>query len=368
MARNKFLHSKREGDLVRAGDHHNNVLKYYATEECKNYFYIALQRCESSLDDAISGKYKNDQVDTMKVVRQALEGLNYLHRLKPAVIHLNIKPSNILIGIQSGSNNPIGIISDIGLDTQLELHRDPTEGVKGWMAPELLKQMYNIDKTKKGKATVKVDIFASGILIYFTKSSGKHPYSDNILEQDERILNDEYDLKDLNPVKDCISLKLIERMISANPNKRPSMNAVLNHPSFWPKKRVLEYFLKASDFTMKNDPKISNAIEKGNINVVSCNWISNMDPTIENKVKSNKKCKYDGTKIKSLLRAIRNYAHHYNEITKAEQAALGSLEDQFVDYWLNRFPTLLLHVFEALEPWKTTHELKEFYDEVHNLD
>ena len=367
LCRDKFISAYRELDMLRSSDQHKNVLHYYATEKCKKYLYIALQRCEANLDDFISGKYKNDQVNGMKIVGQALKGLKFLHELKPPIIHLNIKPSNILIGIQNGDDSPIGIISDLGLDKQLQFYRDPAEYVSGWMAPELLRQMYNVNKAKKNNTTTKVDVFASGVLIHYTKTSGKHLFGETLLERDEKVLNNEYDFENIDSVMDCSELNLIQKMISTKPDKRPSTSAVLNHVTFWPKKRILEFFRKTSDFSMKEDPNLLAAIEKGSIKVISSDWISSMDQIIENKIKSNKKCKYDGTKVKFLLRAIRNYANHYNEITKDEQVALGSLDDEFVTYWLTRFPNLLLHIFKAFEPWKSASELKEFYDQNYNF-
>ena len=180
-----------------------------------------------------------------------------------------------------------------------------------------------------------------------------HPFGDNLIKRDANILDNKYDLKDLDREKDCVLINLIENMIAKDPKERPPMCDVLVHPAFWQKDKILDFFLKSSDFLKnKDDPLLKTSIEKGFSEVVSSlNWIEDMDPIIKRKVKAHKKPGYDGTKISSLLRAIRNYAHHFNEKTKPEQKVLGELNGDFIYYWLNRFPTLLLHVYLALEPW-----------------
>ena len=367
-----FESAEREEKLLRFGEIHRHLLHCYATEKCNNYAYIALQKCEATLEDFITKKYQNPLVNEMEVVREALLGLDHLHSLVPAIVHRDIKPSNILIGFPNKNDTPTGILSDLGLSKQLELYRESfsvstTRGSSGWMAPELMNEIQNSDDTKMIRTTLKVDIFTSGVLIYYAKTFGKHPFGDKLFLRDGNILQNKYKLEDLDRSKDSILLNLIQNMIRYDPKKRPSIKAVLNHPAFWYKRRIQDFFLKVSDFSMKKDGKMLHTmLEHGFNNVVaSSNWISDLDPIIGDKLKSNKKCKYDGTKIKSLLRAIRNYAHHYHEITEAERAALGSLEDEFITYWLDRFPNLLLHVFKSLMPWKSVPELKGFYGDEH---
>lgn len=41
--------------------------------------------------------------------------------------------------------------------------------------------------------------------------------------------------------------------------------------------------------------------------------------------------------------------HHYRELSDAVQKTLGSIPDQFVTYWMDRFPKLLLHTWLAMQ-------------------
>ena len=196
----------------------------------------------------------------------------------------------------------------------------------------------------------------------YAKSLGKHPFGDNLIKLDGNIYDNKYDLKHLDNKKDCVYVNLIEKMISPEPDQRPSIKSVLMHPAFWDKHKILEFFQKVSDYLMTKDVNLHSAMEKGFNDVIgSSEWISQLDRIVENDVRKNKFCKYDGKKIRSLLRAIRNYAHHYNEKSSDIKLALGSLDDGFVEYWMSRFPTLLLHVFKAVEPWKQIDDFKQFY-------
>ena len=363
-----YVMAEREAELLRCGEFHKHVLHYYTTERLDNYVYIALQLCEATLDDLIHKRYENEAVNPMKIVEHAFIGLNHLHTLKPAIVHRDVKPKNILIGISNSNEGPIGIVSDLGLSKQLVLFHESfsntsSRGTSGWMAPEILKEIGNGDKIKKFRATLKVDVFANGLLIYYTKSSGKHAFGDNLFERDGNVLNNKYKLTYLDETKDCQDMHLIKRMLRADPEKRPSMKIVLSHPLFWSNNKRLEFFHQSSDVLMNIDEEPLLELEKKFDTIVpSSNWISDLDPIVQNLVKTTKRTKYDGTKLKYLLRAIRNYAQHYHELEKEEKEAFGDLDDGYVGYWLKRFPCLLLGLFQAIQQWNYLPQLKDFYN------
>ena len=49
-----------------------------------------------------------------------------------------------------------------------------------------------------------------------------------------------------------------------------------------------------------------------------------------------------------LLRAIRNKKHHYQELPDGLKVSLGSVPDGFADYFVLRFPKLLVRVYHVL--------------------
>jgi serine/threonine-protein kinase/endoribonuclease IRE1 len=54
--------------------------------------------------------------------------------------------------------------------------------------------------------------------------------------------------------------------------------------------------------------------------------------------------------------------HHYRELNESVKMSLGSLPDEFVEYFTKRFPKLILHTFEAMQICKHEPILDVYYD------
>ena len=114
---------------------------------------------------------------------------------------------------------------------------------------------------------------------------------------------------------------------------------------------------------------MKTAIEENGTVFTSSNWISEMDPIIQTDLKENKYTKYDGKKVEHILKAIRDFYHHFNKKTPEVRGTLTyvrgvqeSFEKGLVEYFLEKFPSLLLHTFKVLESCKSNDLLAEFYD------
>jgi len=92
-------------------------------------------------------------------LRDLLMGLDYIH--KKNIVHMDIKPSNILISLRPGTSIPLLKIGDFGLSRQLD-SKSTCEGFKRgdgrYLAPELLES--------KAEITTAVDIFSLGITVF----------------------------------------------------------------------------------------------------------------------------------------------------------------------------------------------------------
>ena len=75
---------------------------------------------------------------------------------------------------------------------------------------------------------------------------GHHPFGESFKRQ-ANILAGDYNLSELKDPNPETSVSLIMKMIESEPNKRPPAAAVLKHPIFWGKERVLN-FLQVSKF------------------------------------------------------------------------------------------------------------------------
>ena len=372
----------REQALFLEADDHENVLRYYATESCTtNYCYIALELCEGTLEQLIENRIpkhskllqNNQEIDGLEILRQAMHGIAYLHNLDKPIVHRDLKPSNILIYLPKGASGPRGKIADLGLSKQLDPGRNSytmsaARGTKGWMAPEILNQMEEMDNNEKFTATLKVDIFCSGMLVYYVKSNGKHPFDGQDPRgrlRDYNIGEGKFDLKDLDQKQDVIFIDLIKKMISFEPNDRPLMKVCLNHPAFWDKKQTLEFIRVASDY-LKESGEVSqhvrSEIEKRSAVFSSSDWISEMDEVIQKDIRENRHAKYNGQRVEHILQAIRDYSHHFDKKSAEVRGTLVSHEDaHLVDHFLQKFPALLLHTYMALEPCKSYRSLATYY-------
>ncbi|KAF9180561.1 bifunctional endoribonuclease/protein kinase ire1 [Haplosporangium sp. Z 11] len=88
--------------LLQESDDHPNVVRYFRSEQCDRFLYIALELCSASLDDIIERDHMQHFRDLsatltpQKILFQIISGIHHLHSLK--IVHRDIKPQNILIG------------------------------------------------------------------------------------------------------------------------------------------------------------------------------------------------------------------------------------------------------------------------------
>jgi len=367
LLKTKWHEADKERALLLKADDHPNIIRYFCLESDDLFFYIALELCVGNLKDLIEGKL-SVAVNSLSIMKQALAGLDHLHSLQRPIIHRDIKHSNILILVPNTKDPPRAVISDLGCSKQIEALQTSFSisgngaslcGTSGWIAPEVLNKI-----GEQFRSSFKMDIFSMGIVMYYTLTSGHHPFDDkhdNPLRRDVNIMDNKFNLKYLQDDKDCLSLALIKKMIAHDPNERPSASTILKHPTFWTMSKTKEFLMKVSDTLEMKDKHQLNIIEKGSDKVLPAtghNWMNALDDEVKNNLSSSQHRAYDGTKIKDLLRAIRNLSHHYHQMSSPVKLALGSLEDGFVNYWMSRFPGLLLHTYSAMMSGKSSDELE----------
>ncbi len=197
------------------------------------YRFIAMELCSGTLQEYVLGNYNGPKFENEKeIVRQVTKGLAHLHEL--GITHRDIKPANILIFIPASDNgsesNPLMKLADFGISKVLGAGKEdftntnttnPT-GTRGWMAPEV----YELKRFD-----FKVDIWALGLIFGFTLSGGKHPFGDDIDSRSTRIRQKEKMLLTKGDLKESgghVAFKLIKRMLTVEPNSRPTVQDVLN--------------------------------------------------------------------------------------------------------------------------------------------
>ena len=351
-----FSIADREVELLRESDEHQNVVRYFCMEQCRQFRYIALELCVATLQDYVEGRYTEVRLEAGVMFRQAMQGLAHLHSLD--IAHRDIKPQNVLISVPNKNGEMRAMISDFGLCKKLKVgrmsfsRRSGVAGTEGWIAPEML--------LGNRSTTCMVDIFSMGCVYYYLLSRGKHPFGENFHRQ-ANILGGNSDLSHLDPEHQSSEVSLITKMVTAEPNDRPPASAVLKHPAFWSKDKVLTFLQDCSDRVDKEeeDSYVLGMIEKDGAAVTRGDWLMALDVAVRSDLRLHRT--YKGRSIRDLLRAIRNKKHHYRELTDEAKLMYGKMPGEFSDYWTRRFPRLVSHAYLAMQCVKYENNFSRYY-------
>uniref|UniRef100_A0A8C6M286 non-specific serine/threonine protein kinase n=1 Tax=Nothobranchius furzeri TaxID=105023 RepID=A0A8C6M286_NOTFU len=337
-----FEVAEREVQLLRESDTHPNVIRYFCTERDRLFTYIAIELGAATLQQYVEDPSCFSELSPITLLEQTMCGLSHLHSLN--IVHRDLKPRNILLSGPNSLGQVRALISDFGLckkipDGQKSFSlRSGIPGTEGWIAPEVLR---NTPGT--------VDVFSAGCVFYYVVSRGQHPFGDALRRQ-INILAGEYSLSDFmeDIHDDVIAKDLIEQMIDADAESRPSTACVLKHPFFWSPEKQLLFFQDVSDRIEKEpaDSPVVVRLETAGRTVVRTNWRMHISGPLQTDLRRFRT--YKGNSVRDLLRAMRNKKHHYHELPLDVRETLGELPEGFVIYFTSRFPRLLMHTHTAL--------------------
>uniref|UniRef100_A0A8C6M0U6 non-specific serine/threonine protein kinase n=1 Tax=Nothobranchius furzeri TaxID=105023 RepID=A0A8C6M0U6_NOTFU len=345
-----FEVAEREVQLLRESDTHPNVIRYFCTERDRLFTYIAIELGAATLQQVwLHRSLVNElNLSPITLLEQTMCGLSHLHSLN--IVHRDLKPRNILLSGPNSLGQVRALISDFGLckkipDGQKSFSlRSGIPGTEGWIAPEVLRN------TPGSKPTSAVDVFSAGCVFYYVVSRGQHPFGDALRRQ-INILAGEYSLSDFMEDihgESSSAHDLIEQMIDADAESRPSTACVLKHPFFWSPEKQLLFFQDVSDRIEKEpaDSPVVVRLETAGRTVVRTNWRMHISGPLQTDLRRFRT--YKGNSVRDLLRAMRNKKHHYHELPLDVRETLGELPEGFVIYFTSRFPRLLMHTHTAL--------------------
>ena len=345
--------ARKELATLIASDEHPNILRCFAMEEDKDFVYVALERCESTLHaratDLASAQPLLDTSDFptsegVRILRDVASGLKQLH--SQGIVHRDLKPSNILITEKGrgkladmGVAKKVNMVDGTSFETRAILNNNGGgDGTAGWQAPERL------TNSRQSRA---VDIFALGCIVHFVLARGKHPFGEKF-ERDSRVLRGDYDLSAINHLQEAKDL--VRKCLEFEAEKRPSAKECLKHPTWWSREKRTQFLCDISDRMELEDREpgermlLKKLEHQAKFATSNTDWRTKIDQAMLENLEKYRK--YDGRSLRDLLRVIRNKSAHFRELPPRIQRILGEPPDAFHAYFATRFPNLLLAVYE----------------------
>ncbi|KAH8552472.1 hypothetical protein BGW37DRAFT_556291 [Umbelopsis sp. PMI_123] len=184
-----------------------HMLDYFEDDD---YYYIVMDLHGEGLDlfDYIELNREMSEQEIKSIFRQVAEAVRHLHHNK--IVHRDIKDENVIL-----DENGTALLIDFGSANYVKEGRrfDTFSGTLDYCAPEVLQGNPYVGPPQ--------DIWSLGILLY-TMIYKENPFYniDEILARELRI-----------PYEFCEdSIDLIKSMLNRDVEKRPTIDAVLNHP------------------------------------------------------------------------------------------------------------------------------------------
>ncbi|KAL0211916.1 hypothetical protein RCL1_005542 [Eukaryota sp. TZLM3-RCL] len=192
---------------------HKNILRLYGYFHDRRRVYLILEYApggELYKELRHCGKFSPRRA--AGYITQLIHALKYCHR--HSIIHRDIKPENILIGLDGDLK-----IADFGWSTVTNSKRRTTMcGTLDYLAPEMISD---------NPHDYRIDIWALGVLLY-EFLVGHPPWDSGTKEETfNRIKAVALSFPDDVP-SDC--RLLIQTILKANPEQRPSLDDILQHP------------------------------------------------------------------------------------------------------------------------------------------
>lgn len=200
---------------------HRHIVGFVSYFEVDDFYVIVLELCANkSMMELLRSRKRLIEPEARYYLAQMVSALKYMHDKR--IIHRDLKLGNIFL------NSALEVkIGDFGLATQLTYDDERKKticGTPNYIAPEVL---------HGGEVghSYQVDIWSLGVVLY-TWIVGKPPFETADVKTTYRRIRDSiYSFPDRVRVSDEAK-DLIKRMLQKNPDARPSLDEVAQHPFF----------------------------------------------------------------------------------------------------------------------------------------
>jgi serine/threonine protein kinase len=211
---------------------HPNVVRTFQPGEAGGVHYLVMEHLDGeTLDDALKRRGKLPPAEGVRLVYQALQGLQHIH--EQGMVHRDLKPSNLMLvsapgpaGTDSTSQATVKIL-DIGLGRALfdesgpEAPKEPDQltaagimmGTPDYLPPEQARDAHTAD--------IRADIYSLGCVLYHCLA-GQPPFPDtNLLNQMIRHATETpRPLRELNAAVPDGLQQIVNWMMAKEPGQR----------------------------------------------------------------------------------------------------------------------------------------------------
>ena len=260
--------------------HHKNITEIYAFIKMNDHSNFCVLELGKNGDlDCFQKKLLKRKVLSETILcyfaKHILEALKYIHKCK--VIHMDIKPTNILVD----SNLDIKL-TDFSVSCSYNTFKPddtvkfPFVGTDKYMSPEILNRT-----NLKIKESCKIDIYSLGVTLY-DLAFGCFPYKlDEVKNKEYNNISKNIQIENLEFPKDRklsnIFKNFLEGLLEKDYIKRFDINMCLNHP-----------FIKGADI-IDDEKEKAFCNENFLINLITDN-IKKFNDYIKNEKLNNNKC------------------------------------------------------------------------------
>ncbi|XP_035704020.1 serine/threonine-protein kinase ppk4-like isoform X2 [Folsomia candida] len=348
--------------IIHRGLDHANIVRYFASNptQLNGDTFIAMELGDDTLQDVIRYEKYKSRYDLRKYMTQVAQGLSFLHEAK--IIHRDLKPRNILI-----FKGTIAKIADFGISREVEsideggvtMH---VAGSHGWMAPET-----------SNKYSGHGDIFSFGLIIFYTMSyNHRHAFEEKGYKSETAwtsSLNQKISTNDsphwhyLEEIEDAVSLRnLLTPLLSKEPNSRPKIDLVLEHPFFWDGLKFIKFITDTANELKKVKKELRSELDEKydafcmTLFKTHVNWKMRLCDLVRLNllVKSNHSKTYDAGSVLSLIEFIRDKEQHAVEWRQSQDLVelrdvLGTTDEAYGEYFTQHFPELATFLYTHMQ-------------------
>ena len=154
-------------------------------------------------------------------------------------------------------------------------------------------------------------------------------------------------------------------MLQKDKSKRPSIEAVIKHPSFWEEEEKLQFFINVNGRLKQEKPNKRNSqllqtLETSQSAIFNNDWTQLLCQTVQTLVINYTRKKYDTKSVQKLIEFIRD-KHQHQEDWPIDVKKLFETT-KYIEYFTSLFPLLLVHTYAVMQECKQEEKFKNYYD------